>query len=50
MREGRIGGLSPRFYGTPTNRSQATTIEQDCADLLGLLREDEADVAVIVAN
>lgn len=48
--EGRIGGLTPRFYGTPTNRSQATTIEQDCADLLALLREDEADAAVIAAN
>jgi hypothetical protein len=48
--EGRIGALTLRFYGAPTNRSQATTIEQDCADLLRLLREDEADVAVIAAN
>jgi hypothetical protein len=48
--EGRIGGLTPRFYGAPTNRSQKTTIEQDCADLLALVREDGADAAVIVAN
>jgi D-proline reductase (dithiol) PrdB len=47
---GRIGALTPRFYGTPTNRSQVTTIEQDCADLLNLLREDQADVAIIAAN
>lgn len=48
--EGRIGDVSPRFHGAPTNRSQATTIEQDCADLLRLVREDEADAAVIAAN
>jgi hypothetical protein len=48
--QGRIGEISPRFYGTPTNRSQVTTIEQDCAELLGLLREDDVDVAVIAAN
>lgn len=47
---GRIGEVSPRFYGMPTNRSQVTTIEQDCADLLTLLHEDRADVAVVVAN
>ena len=48
--DGRIGGLTPRFYGAPTNRSQKTTIEQDCADILALVREDGADAAVIVAN
>lgn len=47
---GRIGEVSPRFYGMPTNRSQVTTIEQDCADLLTLLRDDRADVAVIAPN
>jgi D-proline reductase (dithiol) PrdB len=46
----RIGEVSPRFYGIPTNRSQVTTIKQDCADLLALLREDEVEVAVIAAN
>ncbi len=48
--EGRIGGLAPRFHGTPTNRSQQTTIEQDCADVLRGLREDGAEAAVIVAT
>jgi len=47
---GRIGRVSPRFYGTPTNRSQLTTLNQDCVDLLAMLREDQVDVAVIVAN
>ena len=47
---GRIGEVSPRFYGTPTNRSQVMTIEQDCADLLILMREDRVDTAVIAAN
>lgn len=48
--EGRIGEVAPRFHGAPTNRSQKTTIEQDCVDILARVREDEADVAVIVAN
>lgn len=48
--EGRIGGLTPRFYGAPTNRSQRTTIEQDCTDILARIREDGADAVVIVAN
>jgi len=48
--EGRIGDITPRFYGAPTNRSQRTTIEQDCVDLLDLIREDGADCAVIVGN
>lgn len=47
---GRIGEVSPRYYGAPTNRSQVTTIESDCADLLQLLRADEADAALIVPN
>ncbi len=47
---GRIGEVSPRFYGLPTNRSQLTTIEQDCGDVLALLQEDKVEAAVIAAN
>ena len=47
--EGRIGKLSERFIGTPTNRSQITTVEQDCADVLAELRRDGVEAAVIVA-
>jgi hypothetical protein len=49
-RAGRIRELAPRFYGAPTNRSQATTIEQDCPEILARIRQDGADAAVIVAN
>lgn len=47
---GRIGAAAPRFHGLPTNRSQVTTIEQDCPDLLARLHEDEVDAALLVPN
>ena len=47
---GRMGAVAPRFHGLPTNRSQRTTLEQDCPALLQRLHEDEADAAVLVAN
>ena len=47
---GRIGSLAERFIGTPTNRSQATTIDKDCADVWEVTREDRADVALLVPN
>lgn len=49
-KKGDIGEVSPRFYGTPTNRSQVTTLQQDCADLLELMLEDRVDAAIIAAN
>jgi hypothetical protein len=45
---GRLGALTPRFYGSPTNRSQRVTIERDAPELLARCREDGADVALIV--
>ncbi|MCH9674922.1 MAG: hypothetical protein K0U93_26005 [Gammaproteobacteria bacterium] len=47
---GRVGEVSKRFYGLPTNRSQKVTVEQDCVDMLRLAREDNIDVAVLVPN
>ena len=47
--EERIGRLSHRFYGMPTNRSQVTTIQQDCADVLDKLAEDSVEAVIIVA-
>jgi len=47
---GDIGDVSLRFYGTPTNRSQVTTLDQDCVNVLNLMIEDKVDAAVIVAN
>ena len=47
---GRIGRIAPRFHGLPTNRSQRTTLDQDCPALLRRVHEDEADAAILVAN
>lgn len=48
--EGVIGGITERFYGAPTNRSQKRTLEVDCPEIHDRIREDGGDVAVIVAN
>ena len=50
VKAGRIGGLTPRFHGAPTNRSQRVTLETDAPELLRRCREDGADVAVLVPN
>jgi D-proline reductase (dithiol) PrdB len=48
VKAGRIGALTPRFHGTPTNRSHRVTMETDAPELLRRCREDGADVAVLV--
>src|SRR5215470_984553 len=35
---GRIGSIAPRFHGAPTNRSQRTTIDVDCPEILARCR------------
>lgn len=47
---GRIGELTPRFHGAPTNRSHVTTLEIDAPEVLAGVREDGADAVVIAAN
>lgn len=47
---GRIGSLSPHFYGLPTNRSQRYTLEVDAPIILQMLLNDKVDVAVLVPN
>jgi hypothetical protein len=47
---GRIGGLTARFHGVPTNRSQRHTVEVDAPEVVARCREDGADVAVLVPN
>lgn len=47
---GRIGEVTPRFHGAPTNRSHKVTLEVDCPEILARCRADKADVAIIVAN
>jgi D-proline reductase (dithiol) PrdB len=48
VKTGRIGALTPRFHGAPTNRSQRVTTETNAPELLRRCREDGADVAVLV--
>ena len=45
---GRIGSLTERFHGVPTDYSQRRTIEQDAPEIVARCREDEADIALLV--
>lgn len=47
---GRVGSLSPRFYGVPFDYSQRRTTEQDAPAVLELLRADGVDVAMAVPH
>lgn len=47
---GQVGGLAPRFHGLPTNRSQRTTLEVDCAELVRRVIADGADAVILVPN
>ena len=50
VKAGRLAGLTPRFHGAPTNRSQRVTMETDAPELLRRCREDAADVALLVPS
>jgi hypothetical protein len=50
VKAGRIGALTPRFHGAPTNRSHRVTTETDAPELLQRCREDGADVALLVPS
>ena len=47
---GRVGALTARFHGVPTNRSQRVTIEVDAPEVVRRVAEDGAEAAVLVAN
>ena len=47
---GRVGALTERVHGAPTNRSQRVTMETDVAELLHRCREDGADAVVLVPS
>ncbi len=49
-KNGVIGGIAPYFYGLPTNRSQKTTIEQDCAELVSWIETDRPDAVIGLPN
>ena len=46
---GRVGSLSPRFYGAPTEYSQRKTNEVDAPQLLRFCQQDGVDAAILVA-
>jgi hypothetical protein len=50
VKAGRIGALTPRFHGAPTNRSQRVTTQTDAPEILRHCREDGAEVAVLVPS
>jgi len=47
---GKIKKIAPSFHGLPTNRSQKTTLEVDCTELVSRCREDAIDAAILVPN
>ena len=47
---GRVGAVTPRFHGAPTNRSHRVTVETDAPEILRRCREDGADAAILVPN
>jgi hypothetical protein len=47
---GRVRQIVRRFHGVPTRRSQRTTIEVDAPEVVARCREDDVDVAILVAN
>lgn len=49
-RKGLIGELGPRFYGVPTNRSQATTVATDAPEIVSRCLADGIDAVVLVPN
>jgi D-proline reductase (dithiol) PrdB len=48
--QSRIGEVSPRFFGAPTNRSHRVTIDSDAPEILQRCRTDGVDAAVLVPN
>ena len=50
VKAGRIGALTPRLHGAPTNRSQRVTMETDAPELLRRCREDGADAVLLVPS
>ncbi|PMZ49099.1 hypothetical protein, partial [Pseudomonas sp. FW306-2-11AC] len=47
---GRIGEVSQRFFGAPTNRSHRVTLDTDAPEILARCIADKVDVAGLVPN
>jgi hypothetical protein len=50
VKRGRLGALTPRFHGAPTNRSQRVTVETDAPELLRRCQEDGAEAVLLVPS
>ena len=50
VKTGRIQAISKHVYGLPTNRSQRHTLEVDAPLILGMMRADQVDLAVLIPN
>ena len=50
VKSGRIGALTARCHGAPTNRSQRVTTETDAPELWRRCREDGADAVLLVPS
>ena len=46
----RIGKCAAQFYGLPTNRSQKTTIDIDCHELVERSLKNSLDIAILAPN
>ena len=46
--QGRIGSISDRFYGAPTDFSQRLTLADDAPQIEQWMREDGVDVALLI--
>ena len=46
---GRIGSVSPRFYGVPTDYSQDRTLQRYAPQILEWCREDGVDAVLLSA-
>jgi hypothetical protein len=47
---GRIGSLTARVHGAPTNRSHRVTLETDAPELMQRCQEDQADAVVLAPS
>jgi D-proline reductase (dithiol) PrdB len=48
-RAGRIGSVSARYYGVPTEYSQLRTLRQDAPAIEAMCREDQVDAVLLAA-
>ncbi len=46
--DGRLGSLSPNFYGVPTDYSQRRTREVDAPAVLEMVQADDVDVVLLI--